>query len=118
MIAHLVYRTEFFALRRGWALVAVAILVACQGHKDSGGKDSQLLTATEVFNLRSKCAELGATVTGGEIIDPRFTESKLSHYDPHSNRCYVEVNLTEVASKRSRAVLIRRPNERAARVSL
>jgi hypothetical protein len=73
MIARLVYRTEFFALRRGWALVAVAILVACQGHKDSGGRGSQLPTATEVFNLRSKCAELGATVTGGEIIDPRFT---------------------------------------------
>jgi hypothetical protein len=48
-------------------------------------------SATEVFDLRSKCAELGGKILEG--IDARMhpTLSQVSHYDHRTNRCYVEV---------------------------
>ena len=48
-------------------------------------------SATEVFNLRSRCAELGGKILEG-IDAPRHpTLSQVSHYDPRTNRCYVEL---------------------------
>jgi len=48
-------------------------------------------TATEVFNLRSKCAEFGEKVLNGNSIGPALTQEQVSHYDPKTNRCYVEL---------------------------
>jgi hypothetical protein len=45
-------------------------------------------TATEVFNLRSRCAELGQKIMESNIIGPALTQTQVSHYDPRSNRCY------------------------------
>jgi hypothetical protein len=44
-------------------------------------------TATEVFDLRSRCAALGE-----KLLKDNFTSgSQLSHYNPTTNRCYVEL---------------------------
>jgi hypothetical protein len=45
-------------------------------------------TATELFNLRSKCTELGDALLKSKGIDADFT----SRYDLSSNRCYVRVS--------------------------
>jgi hypothetical protein len=57
-------------------------------------------TATEVFNLRSKCAELGEKISKNTVIADALKKDQLSHYEPKTNRCYVQVtvwnaNLTE-----------------------
>ena len=50
-------------------------------------------TATEVFNLRSKCAELGEKILDGNIIGSALAQEHVSHYDPKTNRCYVELDV-------------------------
>lgn len=50
-------------------------------------------TATEVFNLRSKCAELGKKTLEQNIIVPTLAQEQVSHYDPKTNRCYVELDV-------------------------
>jgi hypothetical protein len=58
-------------------------------------------TATEYFNLRTKCAELGTKIN--EEYDfafnitfkmPFLRQEQFSHYDPKTNRCYVELRVT------------------------
>jgi hypothetical protein len=74
-------------MRRFVILVSVGLCVPAMAQE----RDFQLPPATEVFNLRSKCAELGGKILEG--IDARMhpTLSQVSHYDPRTNRCYVEV---------------------------
>ena len=50
-------------------------------------------TATEVFTLRSKCAALGEQILEGNDIGIALTQSQTSHYDPKTNRCYVELTV-------------------------
>jgi hypothetical protein len=47
-------------------------------------------SATEVSNLRSKCAEVGEKMLGGGNTEV-LTKSQRSRYDPRTNRCYVEL---------------------------
>jgi len=51
-------------------------------------KRARALTAEELFNLRSKCAELGNKMIEGES-DERVLNLATSRYDATSNRCYV-----------------------------
>lgn len=53
----------------------------------------QAPTATEVFNLRSKCADLGEQILENNIVGVALTQSQTSHYDPKTNRCYVELTV-------------------------
>jgi hypothetical protein len=53
----------------------------------------QLPTAIEVFNLRSKCAELGQKILDGNTIGSALTQEQVSHYNPKTNRCYVELDV-------------------------
>lgn len=54
---------------------------------------TQKPTETEVFNLRSKCAELG----DGLQRNTYGATGATSHYDPSLNRCYVRVVVFESA---------------------
>jgi hypothetical protein len=56
----------------------------------------QLPTATEVFQLRSQCAKLGEQMLQDIFIGSALTEDQLSHYEPRTNRCYVEVTVRTV----------------------
>ena len=62
-------------------------------------------TATEVFNLRTECAELAENINGeydltgislatSDDLPYPFTQEHFSHYDPETNRCYVELRAT------------------------
>ena len=65
------------------------VLPACQ-------KPSTSNTAvTEIFNLRTKCAELGDKILRLHPVSAPFTEEQTSHYDPNTNRCYVDLVATD-----------------------
>ena len=49
-------------------------------------------TATEIFDLRSKCAALGRKMLDQNVIGPALTQTQISRYQPLTNRCYVELN--------------------------
>ena len=60
-------------------------------------------TATEIFNLRTKCAELGNKINGEHdfvhsayltFTLPVLKQEQSSHYDPRTNRCYVELRVS------------------------
>ena len=50
-------------------------------------------TATEVFNLRSKCAEFGEKIMKNTVIADGLTKDQVSHYEPKTNRCYVQLTV-------------------------
>lgn len=50
-------------------------------------------TATEVFHLRSECAALGDRIRSKNIIGIALTQDQVSHYDPKTNRCYVQLTV-------------------------
>ncbi|MGD0499202.1 MAG: hypothetical protein ABSC23_12290 [Bryobacteraceae bacterium] len=50
-------------------------------------------SASEIFTLRSKCAELGQKIMNGNIIGIALAQEQVSHYDPNSNRCYVKLTV-------------------------
>jgi hypothetical protein len=50
-------------------------------------------TATEVFNLRSKCADLGEKIMKNTVIGDALKKDQVSHYEPKTNRCYVQLTV-------------------------
>src|SRR5262244_1988050 len=50
-------------------------------------------TASEIFNLRSKCAELGQKIMENHVIGSALTQDVVTHYDPKTNRCYAELDV-------------------------
>lgn len=50
-------------------------------------------SATEIFNLRSRCAALGEKIMNENVIGSALTQSQTSHYSPKTNRCYVELDV-------------------------
>jgi hypothetical protein len=50
-------------------------------------------TATEVFDLRSKCADLGEKIMKNTAIADALAKDQLSHYEPKTNRCYVQLTV-------------------------
>jgi hypothetical protein len=55
-------------------------------------RSSKLPTATEVFNLRTKCAQLGREVDEYMFHGPVIDRETLSNYSIKSNRCYVTLD--------------------------
>jgi hypothetical protein len=78
---------------------AVAIIVAsgffwpCEAENPSPEMTNRLPTATEVFHLRSECAALGRKILDNNVVGSALSQSQISHYDPKSNRCYVELTV-------------------------
>jgi hypothetical protein len=72
------------------AMVALAYWGGLYRGRMAGGV-IQVPSATEVFNLRSQCAKLGKEVEQANPASPVLTQSEVSHYDPRTNRCYVEL---------------------------
>ena len=69
-------------------LVFAITLSNCQ--KPSGDHPSPL-TATEVFDLRTKCTQLGDKLLGLYPVNAPLTHEQTSRYDSIANRCYVEI---------------------------
>ncbi len=79
----------------GTLLLAAAYWVGREQGKATQSKasESRAATATETFNLRSRCAELGQKLMDGHVIGSALTQSQVSHYDPSSHRCYVRLDV-------------------------
>jgi hypothetical protein len=88
------------------ALVAAsAALASCDkpaAQKPAEKPAYQTPTATEVFDLRSRCAELGDVLLTQQqaSIGPALYADAKSHYNPKTNRCYVvvDVNTADLSS--------------------
>ena len=50
-------------------------------------------TATEGFDLRSKCAEHGEKIMKNTVISSALKKDQVSHYEPKTNRCYVQLTV-------------------------
>jgi hypothetical protein len=85
------YMNSISGSRVRLALPLAALLLSCSCDRRDG--TSQLPTATEVFHLRSECAELGRKFESNQV-GYRFVVMA-SHYDPKTSRCYVEVTVVD-----------------------
>jgi hypothetical protein len=47
--------------------------------------------SAEVFGLRSECADLGKRILDDSFVGSALTQDQVSHYDPRTSRCYVEL---------------------------
>ena len=81
-------------------LFALAVLLISSGCQKSSLPISSVdapsfrsPTATEIFNLRSKCAELGEKIMKNTVIGAELMKDQLSHYEPKTNRCYVRLTI-------------------------
>jgi hypothetical protein len=54
---------------------------------------SRAPTATEVFDLRSKCAALGERILENNPIGSALAQEQISHYNPQTNRCYIRLDV-------------------------
>jgi hypothetical protein len=50
-------------------------------------------TATELFDLRSRCAELGQKIMQNNNIGSALTQDVVTRYDIPTNRCYAELDV-------------------------
>jgi hypothetical protein len=50
-------------------------------------------TATELFNLRGRCAQLGEKIMRENMVGVALTQSQKSRYDPRTSRCFVELTV-------------------------
>jgi hypothetical protein len=68
----------------------MTILIGCSGQAPQVKQErsQKLPTATEVFNLRTKCAELGRELNDSLPYGPAWTRTTISNYVPKLNRCY------------------------------
>jgi hypothetical protein len=65
--------------------VVLAFLLCCSDAY------AQTPSATEVFNLRSRCAELGQKFVDDLVVGSALTKSLTSRYDSRTNHCYGDV---------------------------
>jgi hypothetical protein len=74
------------------SLFALLILAGCSGPRPAQPERTQKLpTATEVFDLRTKCAEFGRELDQSLPYGSNWQRTVNSNYSPHVNRCYVDL---------------------------
>jgi hypothetical protein len=74
-------------------LVSLSVSVGLWVPAMAQERDFRPPSATEVFNLRSRCAELGENILDQQPFKSRTFPSQVSRYDPRTNRCYVELTV-------------------------
>lgn len=80
------------------ALTLLVLITGCQkpsekptaSNPTAAEPSFQKPTATEIFDLRSKCADLGRKAQK-DLKSVYPTTTAMSHYNPTTNRCYVEL---------------------------
>lgn len=86
-------------LARSLLACLLVIAMGCENHTVQSAAPTHtprivaLPTATEIFNLRSKCAELGDKILENNFVGRALTQEVKSHYNPETNRCYVELDV-------------------------
>jgi hypothetical protein len=79
---------------------AISVLAVLGTAGPSEAADMATPTATEVFHLRSECAALGKAILQESPVGQELTKSVVSHYDPQTNRCYVELDIRDADLKK------------------
>jgi hypothetical protein len=78
-------------------LVLAVILAAAVGC----GKDEKAgSSASEIFALRSQCAELGKKLLAGGVHGQDVQATQKSNYSQQINRCYVELDFSPADAAR------------------
>jgi hypothetical protein len=78
------------------AAISMLALFSCktkEASRELPPATNLLPTATEVFELRSKCAALGHKIMEDNTIGSALTQEQLSHYSPETNHCYVKLDV-------------------------
>jgi hypothetical protein len=79
------------------AIVLLLLLIGChtasKPRVEADTPVQKLRTSTEVFELRSKCAAFGEKILNEHFIGSALSQSQTSHYNPKTNRCYVELTV-------------------------
>jgi hypothetical protein len=87
----------------GLPLVALALALGCLATPAPAPKDNsdaqapqaafRQPTPTEVFHLRTECAQLAQKIMDENLIGSALTQTIVSRYDPRSNRCYAQLSV-------------------------
>jgi hypothetical protein len=77
------------------AFIVCALLLF--GIPARGQPTHQPPTATELFNLRERCARLGEKIMSENVVGVALTQSQKSRYDPRTSRCFVELTVQAIA---------------------
>jgi len=86
-------------------ILSLVAVVGCSRQQATAATQTQKLpTATEVFNLRSKCAELGKRLDESMGHVSAVAQDMVSNYNVKNNRCYVKLtnhptNYAEITTK-------------------
>jgi hypothetical protein len=77
-------------------LTVIALLLLCSCDRLSKQKRPEATaspycvpSATELFDLQSKCTAMGEKVLQENLVGTALTKEQVSHYNPKDNRCYV-----------------------------
>jgi hypothetical protein len=78
------------------SLVLAVVLAAAVGC----GKDEKAgSSATEIFALRSQCADLAKKLLAGGVHGANVQARQKSNYNAENNRCYVELDFSPADSR-------------------
>ena len=100
-------------IRIAGTLLALCFLVSCDRNASTATKvptpvsTNQLPTATEIFHLRSECAQLGQQILSDNVVGRALTQSQVSNYNETTNRCYVELTVQSADMTKPQEVMRR-----------
>jgi hypothetical protein len=83
-----------------YAAVIALTLIFCCGCQKKAEQPKQRApifrtpSASELFDLESKCNAMGQKILENNVIGSALTQSQLSHYNSADNRCYVLLNVS------------------------
>ena len=85
--------------------IVVLFLVSCQ-RPSTEQSSNRMPSATEVFELRTKCAVMGEKIMEDNIIGTALMHQQISRYNPITNRCYIklEVSTADLGTPQERFV--------------
>jgi hypothetical protein len=83
---------------RSAIVIALLLTVCCGCQKKAEQKQETPIfrtpSASELFDLESKCNAMGQKILENNVIGAALTQSQLSHYNSADNRCYVLLNVS------------------------
>ena len=59
---------------------------------------------TEIFDLRSRCADLGKNILDQNATNSTLAQEQTTHYNTKTNRCYVELDVHSADPTKARDV--------------
>jgi len=78
-------------------IIYLILLCACNKQQDvkptPPPSTFRIPSASEAFELQSKCSQLGEKILQDNFIGSALTQEQISYYNPLDNRCYVELNV-------------------------